>query len=168
MYCFCELLFSIFDKASVSLPDQLHSVPIAQMGNYQDFLKAAPQPLRDADPEQPKRLHTFGNPFKLDKKASLFFCLLFLIGYNDKCKLTTKKHSNFPFSSLCLQGMMIDEADEFVTGPQNKGKRPGDSNNVPGGGPKRRRCMSPLLRLGRAYTPPVSPSASPRHSAGTI
>uniref|UniRef100_A0A3B4G4L1 Integrator complex subunit 6 n=1 Tax=Pundamilia nyererei TaxID=303518 RepID=A0A3B4G4L1_9CICH len=109
--------------------DQLHSVPIAQMGNYQDFLKAAPQPLRDADPEQPKRLHTFGNPFKLDKK-----------------------------------GMMIDEADEFVTGPQNKGKRPGDSNNVPGGGPKRRRCMSPLLRLGRAYTPPVSPSASPRHS----
>jgi len=49
--------------------DQLHSVPIAQMGNYQDFLKAAPQPLRDADPEQPKRLHTFGNPFKLDKKV---------------------------------------------------------------------------------------------------
>ncbi|XP_071390309.1 integrator complex subunit 6 isoform X4 [Centroberyx affinis] len=108
-------------------PDQLHSVPIAQMGNYQDFLKAAPQPLRDADPEQPKRLHTFGNPFKLDKK-----------------------------------GMMIDEADEFVTGPQNKGKRPGDSNNMQGGGPKRRRCMSPLLRLGRAYTPPVTPPASPR------
>lgn len=41
------------------------------MGNYQDFLKSAPQPLRDADPEQPKRLHTFGNPFKLDKKASV-------------------------------------------------------------------------------------------------
>ncbi|XP_068592702.1 integrator complex subunit 6 [Cebidichthys violaceus] len=107
--------------------DQLHSVPIAQMGNYQDFLKAAPQPLRDADPEQPKRLHTFGNPFKLDKK-----------------------------------GMMIDEADEFMTGPQNKGKRPGDSSNMTGGGPKRRRCMSPLLRLGRAYTPPVTPPASPR------
>ncbi|TMS06192.1 Integrator complex subunit 6 [Larimichthys crocea] len=110
--------------------DQLHSVPIAQMGNYQDFLKAAPQPLRDADPEQPKRLHTFGNPFKLDKK-----------------------------------GMMIDEADEFVTGPQNKGKRPGDNSNMPGGGPKRRRCMSPLLRLGRAYTPPVTPPASPRPTA---
>uniref|UniRef100_A0A8C7N090 Integrator complex subunit 6 n=1 Tax=Oncorhynchus kisutch TaxID=8019 RepID=A0A8C7N090_ONCKI len=109
--------------------DQLHSVPIAQMGNYQDFLKALPQPLRDADPEQPKRLHTFGNPFKLDKK-----------------------------------GMMIDEADEFVTGPQNKGKRPGSDSNmhgVGGGGPKRRRCMSPLLRPGRAYSPPVSPAASP-------
>uniref|UniRef100_A0A8C5CXA3 Integrator complex subunit 6 n=1 Tax=Gadus morhua TaxID=8049 RepID=A0A8C5CXA3_GADMO len=113
-------------------PDQLHSVPIAQMGNYQDFLKAAPQPLRDPDPEQPKRLHTFGNPFKLDKK-----------------------------------GMMIDEADEFVTGPQNKGKRPqGESSPMQGGGPKRRRCMSPLLRLGRAYTPPVTPPASPRPTAG--
>ncbi|XP_077584703.1 integrator complex subunit 6 [Stigmatopora nigra] len=110
--------------------DQLHSVPIGQMGNYQDFLKAAPQPLRDADPEQPKRLHTFGNPFKLDKK-----------------------------------GMMIDEADEFVTSPQNKGKRPAD-NNTTGGGPKRRRCMSPLLRLGRAYTPPITPPASPRPTSG--
>ena len=63
---------------------------------------------------------------------------------------------------------MIDEADEFVTGPQNKGKRPqGDSSPMQGGGgPKRRRCMSPLLRLGRAYTPPVTPPASPRPSAG--
>lgn len=61
---------------------------------------------------------------------------------------------------------MIDEADEFVTGPQSKGKRPGDSNNTGGGGPKRRRCMSPLLRLGRAYTPPVTPPASPRPAAG--
>lgn len=58
--------------------DQLHSVPIAQMGNYQDFLKAAPQPLRDADPEQPKRLHTFGNPFKLDKKVTDSDQFLFL------------------------------------------------------------------------------------------
>uniref|UniRef100_A0A674BJQ2 Integrator complex subunit 6 n=1 Tax=Salmo trutta TaxID=8032 RepID=A0A674BJQ2_SALTR len=119
----------LLDQLSRQDTDQLHSVPIAQMGNYQDFLKALPQPLRDADPEQPKRLHTFGNPFKLDKK-----------------------------------GMMIDEADEFVTGPQNKGKRPGSDSNmhgIGGGGPKRRRCMSPLLRPGRAYSPPVSPAASP-------
>uniref|UniRef100_A0A673KYP1 Integrator complex subunit 6-like n=1 Tax=Sinocyclocheilus rhinocerous TaxID=307959 RepID=A0A673KYP1_9TELE len=97
--------------------DQLHSVPIAQMGNYQDFLKHCPSPLREADPDQPKRLHTFGNPFKLDKKA-----------------------------------MMVDEADEFVTGTQGKGKRPGESSSPAGGGaPKRRRCMSPLLRLGRLF-----------------
>ncbi|MBN3290223.1 INT6 protein, partial [Polypterus senegalus] len=89
--------------------DQIHSITIAQMGNYQEFLKSCPSPLREVDPDQPKRLHTFGNPFKLDKK-----------------------------------GMMIDEADEFVTGPQNKNKRPGDSNLQ--GMLKRRRSMSPLFR----------------------
>ncbi|KFQ21594.1 Integrator complex subunit 6, partial [Merops nubicus] len=97
--------------------DQVHSVPIAQMGNYQEYLKQIPSPLRELDPDQPRRLHTFGNPFKLDKK-----------------------------------GMMIDEADEFVSGPQNKHKRPGEPNMQ--GVPKRRRCMSPLLR-GRPQTPPV-------------
>ncbi|KFQ46126.1 Integrator complex subunit 6, partial [Nestor notabilis] len=97
--------------------DQVHSVPIAQMGNYQEYLKQVPSPLRELDPDQPRRLHTFGNPFKLDKK-----------------------------------GMMIDEADEFVSGPQNKHKRPGEPNMQ--GIPKRRRCMSPLLR-GRPQTPPV-------------
>ncbi|XP_044524178.1 integrator complex subunit 6 isoform X2 [Gracilinanus agilis] len=98
--------------------DQVHSVPIAQMGNYQEYLKQIPSPLRELDPDQPRRLHTFGNPFKLDKK-----------------------------------GMMIDEADEFVSGPQNKHKRPGEPNMQ--GIPKRRRCMSPLLR-GRQQTPPVA------------
>ena len=28
-----------------------------------------PAPLREIDPDQPKRLHTFGNPFKQDKKV---------------------------------------------------------------------------------------------------
>ncbi|MCI4378016.1 hypothetical protein PGIGA_G00210150 [Pangasianodon gigas] len=114
--------------------DQLHSAPIAQMGNYQDFLKLSPAPLREADPDQPKRLHTFGNPFKLDKKA-----------------------------------MMVDEADEFVTGTQGKGKRPIDTS-PPTGAPKRRRCMSPLLRLGRAYTPPnkTPPRAPDANHAGHL
>uniref|UniRef100_A0A8C0GV02 Integrator complex subunit 6 like n=1 Tax=Chelonoidis abingdonii TaxID=106734 RepID=A0A8C0GV02_CHEAB len=97
--------------------DCLHSVPVAQMGNYQEYLKMMPSPLREIDPDQPKRLHTFGNPFKQDKK-----------------------------------GMMIDEADEFVTGPQNKIKRPGDPNTP--ASLKRRRSMSPLLR--RPQSPPVT------------
>ncbi|XP_045695400.1 integrator complex subunit 6-like isoform X4 [Phyllostomus hastatus] len=74
--------------------DSLHSVPVAQMGNYQEYLKTLASPLREIDPDQPKRLHTFGNPFKQDKK-----------------------------------GMMIDEADDFVAGPQNKVKRPGEPNS---------------------------------------
>ncbi|XP_053129831.1 integrator complex subunit 6-like isoform X5 [Hemicordylus capensis] len=96
--------------------DCLHSIPVAQMGNYQEYLKMMPSPLREIDPDQPKRLHTFGNPFKQDKK-----------------------------------GMMIDEADEFVTGPQNKVKRPGEPNTP--ASLKRRRSMSPLLR--RPQSPPV-------------
>ncbi|KAM5146847.1 integrator complex subunit 6-like isoform 1-T1 [Mantella aurantiaca] len=97
--------------------DCLHSVPVAQMGNYQEYLKLMPSPLREIDPDQPKRLHTFGNPFKQDKK-----------------------------------GMMIDEADEFVAGPQNKVKRPGEANTP--ASLKRRRSMSPLL-LRRPQTPPI-------------
>uniref|UniRef100_A0A1A8J294 DEAD/H (Asp-Glu-Ala-Asp/His) box polypeptide 26B n=1 Tax=Nothobranchius kuhntae TaxID=321403 RepID=A0A1A8J294_NOTKU len=95
--------------------DSLHSVPVAQMGNYQEYLKMMPSPLRELDPDQPKRLHTFGNPFKQDKK-----------------------------------GMMIDEADEFVAGPQNKKRgNSNDSNSCLT--MKRRRSMSPLLR--RPQTP---------------
>uniref|UniRef100_A0A3B3THK8 Integrator complex subunit 6 like n=1 Tax=Poecilia latipinna TaxID=48699 RepID=A0A3B3THK8_9TELE len=98
--------------------DFLHSIPVAQMGNYQEYLKMMPSPLRELDPDQPKRLHTFGNPFKQDKK-----------------------------------GMMIDEADEFVAGPQNKKRgHSGDPNSS--GTMKRRRSMSPLLR--RPQTPPAS------------
>ncbi|XP_029917996.1 integrator complex subunit 6 [Myripristis murdjan] len=98
--------------------DYLHSIPVAQMGNYQEYLKMMPSPLREIDPDQPKRLHTFGNPFKQDKK-----------------------------------GMMVDEADEFVAGPQHKKRgSSGDSNS--GAALKRRRSMSPLLR--RPQTPPMN------------
>ncbi|XP_030160789.1 integrator complex subunit 6-like isoform X8 [Lynx canadensis] len=96
--------------------DSLHSVPVAQMGNYQEYLKTLASPLREIDPDQPKRLHTFGNPFKQDKK-----------------------------------GMMIDEADEFVAGPQNKVKRPGEPNSPLSS--KRRRSMS--LLLAKPQTPPT-------------
>ncbi|XP_006877502.1 PREDICTED: protein DDX26B-like [Chrysochloris asiatica] len=99
--------------------DSLHSVPVAQMGNYQEYLKMLPSPLREIDPDQPKRLHTFGNPFKQDKK-----------------------------------GMMIDEADEFVAGPQNKVKRPGEPNSPMSS--KRRRSMSLLLRKPQLPPPTVT------------
>lgn len=48
---------------------------------------------------------------------------------------------------------MIDEADEFVAGPQNK-KRGNSSDSNSGATVKRRRSMSPLLR--RSQTPPVT------------
>ena len=48
--------------------DQIHSLPVAQMGNYQEYLKRIPSPLRELDPT-PVRQHMFGNPFKIDKKG---------------------------------------------------------------------------------------------------
>jgi hypothetical protein len=45
---------------------------MVQMGNYQEYLKMMPSPLREIDPDQPKRLHTFGNPFKQDKKVQTY------------------------------------------------------------------------------------------------
>lgn len=49
--------------------------------------------------------------------------------------------------------MMIDEADEFVAGPQNK-KRSHSGDPSSGASMKRRRSMSPLLR--RPQTPPLT------------
>lgn len=118
-------------------PDFLHSVPVAQMGNYQEYLKAMPSPLREIDPDQPKRLHTFGNPFKQDKKV--------------EPDAGGAGEGRPPFTHACApQGMMIDEADEFVTGPQSK-KRATGGELGSGVTVKRRRSMSPLLR--RSQTP---------------
>ncbi|XP_062939816.1 integrator complex subunit 6-like isoform X4 [Cynocephalus volans] len=112
--------------------DSLHSVPVAQMGNYQEYLKTLPSPLREIDTDQPKRLHTFGNPFKQDKK-----------------------------------GMMIDEADEFVAGPQNRVKRPGEPSSPISS--KRRRNATSIHdiheeKMENGQTPPdgfLSKSAPP-------
>lgn len=65
-------LYSI-SVSSCDVTDSLHSIPVAQMGNYQEYLKTLASPLREIDPDQPKRLHTFGNPFKQDKKVRCRF-----------------------------------------------------------------------------------------------
>jgi len=46
--------------------DSRHSLPISQMGNYQDYLKNATVPLREIE-STPVRQHMFGNPFKINK-----------------------------------------------------------------------------------------------------
>lgn len=50
--------------------EQLHSLPIAQMGNYQEYLKKVQPSLRELE-QQPVRQHMFGNPFKFDKKVQM-------------------------------------------------------------------------------------------------
>ena len=46
--------------------DTRHSLPISQMGNYQDHLKKMAMPLREIE-SAPVRQHMFGNPFKINK-----------------------------------------------------------------------------------------------------
>jgi len=50
--------------------DTRHSLPIAQMGNYQDYLKKQPMPLRELE-SPPVRQHMFGNPFKTNKNLMM-------------------------------------------------------------------------------------------------
>ncbi|XP_054712278.1 integrator complex subunit 6-like [Uloborus diversus] len=47
--------------------DQMHSLAVSQMGNYQEYLKRLTPPLREIE-SIPVRQHMFGNPFKIDKR----------------------------------------------------------------------------------------------------
>lgn len=64
-----NLLKNTFKFLKGQNEDQEHSVPIAQMGNYQEYLKQVLSPLRKLDPDQPERLHTFVILCKLNKKG---------------------------------------------------------------------------------------------------
>ncbi|GAB1600442.1 integrator complex subunit 6-like [Argonauta hians] len=50
--------------------DYVHSIPVQQMGNYQEYLKKMPATLREIE-TQPVRLHMFGNPFKVNKNIMI-------------------------------------------------------------------------------------------------
>lgn len=50
--------------------DAGHSLPIAEMGNYQDYLKRRESPLRELEPTN-VRQHMFGNPYKRDKHMAM-------------------------------------------------------------------------------------------------
>lgn len=73
--------------------DALHSVPIKEMSNYDEYPRANAQiaPLREID-AQPVRQHVFGNPFKVNKVRNIL-----------------------PFENVkfCIF-KPIDEIDEFV------------------------------------------------------
>lgn len=49
----------------------VHSMPVSQMGNYQEYLKRMTSPLREVE-SMPVRQHMFGNPFKIDKVCIKF------------------------------------------------------------------------------------------------
>lgn len=63
--------------------DLVHSMPVSQMGNYQEYLKRMTSPLREVE-SMPVRQHMFGNPFKIDKvsvSCATFILCIFCNGY---------------------------------------------------------------------------------------
>ncbi|CAH0560837.1 unnamed protein product [Brassicogethes aeneus] len=59
--------------------DAAHSLPISQMGNYQDYLKKQTPQLREIE-SAPVRQHMFGNPFKIDKRMMVDEADIDLVG----------------------------------------------------------------------------------------
>ncbi|CAH1782053.1 unnamed protein product [Owenia fusiformis] len=65
-----NFLRTITNAGRVTNEEDLHSIPIGQMGNYQEYLKKSPSALREID-SQPIRSHMFGNPFKVNKNMMI-------------------------------------------------------------------------------------------------
>ncbi|KAF6213160.1 hypothetical protein GE061_010875 [Apolygus lucorum] len=59
--------------------DVVHSMPISQMGNYQEYLKKTQPPLKEVE-STPVRQHMFGNPFKIDKRMMVDEADIDLVG----------------------------------------------------------------------------------------
>ncbi|GAB6024222.1 Integrator complex subunit 6 [Chamberlinius hualienensis] len=83
--------------------DQLHNMPVSQMGNYQEYLKRTPQPLREIE-SQPVRQHMFGNPFKIDKRMmvdemGVDIDLVGTNGMNSPSRGTKRSGESLPFRS---------------------------------------------------------------------
>merc|ERR1719495_468179 len=68
--------------------DTRHSLPIGQMGNYQDYLKKQPLPLRELE-SAPVRQHMFGNPFKTNKNLMMMTDEVSGIGGVDEIQIVT-------------------------------------------------------------------------------
>jgi len=57
----------------------LHSTSVQNMGNYQEYVKRLPPPMREIE-TQPARQHTFGNPFKVNKVSECFILMELIMG----------------------------------------------------------------------------------------
>nr|AAK93517.1 SD04165p [Drosophila melanogaster] len=57
---------TLLRPVSLVAKDSGHCLPIAEMGNYQEYLKNKDNPLREIEPTN-VRQHMFGNPYKKDK-----------------------------------------------------------------------------------------------------
>jgi len=64
----CGMIFMITECLLLlyGYAELLHTTSVQNMGNYQEYVKRLPPPMREIE-TQPARQHTFGNPFKVNK-----------------------------------------------------------------------------------------------------
>merc|ERR550534_838839 len=114
--------------------DHVHSMPVSQMGNYQEYLKRIAPPLREIE-STPVRQHMFGNPFKIDKRMMVDEADIDLVGGATQSGARGMKRPSG-----------IDRPDSMNPTPQ------------------KRRKAGPLSRdiyIKRPFSPVPSPSSSP-------
>lgn len=77
--------------------DYVHSMPVSQMGNYQEYLKRMPPQLREIE-STPVRQHMFGNPFKIDKRMMVDEADIDLVAGSSPHRSGSKRSAGEPLS----------------------------------------------------------------------
>ncbi|VEN54372.1 unnamed protein product [Callosobruchus maculatus] len=117
--------------------DSAHSLPVSQMGNYQEYLKKQTPQLREIE-SAPVRQHMFGNPFKIDKRMMVDEADIDLVG----SPTGTARNNKRPNPA----------GDTMSRLPAKK---------KPGPLPKNYRFMKPSPEFISPYVTPPSPLPSP-------
>lgn len=134
--------------------DTRHTLPIAQMGNYQDYLKKQPLPLRELE-SQPVRQHMFGNPFKINKNLMMGADEVSGIGAIDEVHLVTA-------------GTPTASTPRGVKRPVEMMSQPGPPKRRKGALPKDFQFVSPSSSPVHSSSPPSSPSVTPNPISSSV
>ncbi|XP_011505090.1 PREDICTED: integrator complex subunit 6-B [Ceratosolen solmsi marchali] len=121
--------------------DYVHSMPVSQMGNYQEYLKRMTPPLREIE-STPVRQHMFGNPFKIDKRMMVDEADIDIVGATSSASKGLKR------------SLAVAEAGNLGPGGGLNSSRP-PSKRKPGPIPKDVTVRRP------SYSPPNTPPGSP-------
>ncbi|KAK9870277.1 hypothetical protein WA026_006364 [Henosepilachna vigintioctopunctata] len=104
--------------------DSAHSLPISQMGNYQEYLKRQTPQLREIE-SAPVRQHMFGNPFKIDKRMMVDEADIDLVGSPG-----TSRNNKRPISSTDSANRLPAKKKPGPLPKQFKFKRPSINGSV--------------------------------------
>lgn len=127
--------------------DYVHSMPVAQMGNYQEYLKRMTPPLREIE-SVPVRQHMFGNPFKIDKRMMVDEADMDMVGSSSASSSNTTGNTSIlsgsPMQSAVLASTLASAKGNLKRTFDNNGNgnispivtRPAPNKRKPGPIPK--------------------------------